>query len=339
MELAEHDRQMLIEELISEFDGRLDGGRKNVLISQCPFCGHSGYKFGIYVGPEAKYKTFGSSNCFYCNKRFSNLKETLTALDRKDLIPKEVVELNGEDDELILPVDQEDEVDDSLIEITMPKGYKRAYKNRYLDRRDFEPDDYQYFPCGTTRGCNRRFDDYVLLEIRDKDRLVGFVGRHTWDKEDIEEYNYTHKYKIMRYRNSIDNGFSKILYNIDAVIEYKTRCVILCEGAFDVIALTRKLELYDIPDIVPVCTFGKKISDTQIYKLQEKGVETVVIGYDVDAKDTIIKVAQTLDSYFDTFIADIPQNVGKDWDEMDEQQIYDVFCNNIKTIREFGLNV
>ena len=130
MELAEHDRQMLIEELISEFDGRLDGGRKNVLISQCPFCGHSGYKFGIYVGPEAKYKTFGSSNCFYCNKRFSNLKETLTALDRKDLIPKEVVELNGEDDELILPVDQDDEVDDSLIEITMPKGYKRSYKNR-----------------------------------------------------------------------------------------------------------------------------------------------------------------------------------------------------------------
>ena len=103
--------------------------------------------------------------------------------------------------------------------------------------------------------------------------------------------------------------------------------------------MTRKLELYDIPDIVPVCTFGKKISDTQIYKLQEKGVETVVIGYDVDAKDTIIRVAQTLDSYFDTFIADIPQNVGKDWDEMDEQQIYDVFCNNIKTIREFGLNV
>ena len=339
MELAEQDRQLLIQELITEFDGKLDGRRRNVLLSSCPFCGKSGFKYGIYVGEDTRYKRFGSSNCFKCNTKFSGLADTLIALDRKDLIPTEVTELNGENDELILPVDEEDEVDDSLVVIEMPKGYKRTYKNRYLNDRGFDPDDYQYFPCGTTRGCNRRYDDYVLLEIIDNNRLVGFVGRHTWSKDEIDAHNDTNKFKIMRYRNSVDNGFSKLLYNIDAVIEYKTRCVILCEGAFDVIALTRKLELYDIPDIVPVCTFGKKVSETQIYKLQEKGVDTVVIGYDVDAKDTITKLAQSLDPYFDTYIADIPKNVGKDWDEMDESQIYDVFCNNIKTIREFNLAV
>ena len=338
MELSELDRQQLIEDIINDFGGKLDGQRRNIIMD-CPFCGKK-EKFGIYVGPEKSSKHFGMANCFRCGRSFDSLEKTLTALEREEWIPKQVTELGGEDDELTpLDLGDEDEIDDELVEVVMPKGYKRAYRNRYLKSRGFDPDDYQYFPCGTTRGCNKRYDDYVLFEIIDNGRNVGFVSRHTWDKDEIEDFNAHHKFQIRRYKNSVENGFGKLLYNIDAVEYGKTRLVILCEGVFDVIALTRKLELYDNKYAVPVCTFGKKISDIQIYKLQSRGVESVVIGYDSDARDTTISVAQVLDQYFDTYIADIPVGIGKDWDEMDSDTIYDIFCNNIKTIREFGLNV
>lgn len=71
-----------------------------------------------------------------------------------------------------------------------------------------------------------------------------------------------------------------------------TNTVILAEGVFDVVALTRKLELYDNPHIAAVATFGKKISDVQIYKLQSKGVRTVVIGYDGDAVEAVKRAAE-----------------------------------------------
>lgn len=157
-------------------------------------------------------------------------------------------------------------------------------------------------------------------------------------KDEIEEFNETHRYKILRYKNSTENEFSKLLYNYDAIVPYETSTVILCEGAFDVIALNRKLELYDNPMVKPVATFGKKCSDVQMYKLQAKGVEQVVIGYDSDARETISKVAAQLEKYFDVLIADIPDGIGKDWDEMSVEDIYDVFANNLKTIAEFNLS-
>lgn len=232
----------------------------------------------------------------------------------------------------------DDEIDDSLVEITMPTGYKRTFRNNYLKSRGFTADDYEYFPCGTNRNIEIKYADYVLMEIRDEGRLVGFVGRHTWSKDDINDFNRTHRFQMRRYNNSTDNGFGKLLYNYDAVRPYKTRTVILCEGVFDAIALVRKLDLYDSEMIVPVATFGKKISEAQIYKLQAKGVEQVVLGYDADAVDDSSRIAMQLDNYFDVYIADLGKAGGKDWDEMPTEDIYDIFANGIKTIREFNLN-
>lgn len=138
------------------------------------------------------------------------------------------------------------------------------------------------------------------------------------------------------FSNSTDNDFVKLLYNYDAVIEDETDTVVLVEGVFDAIALTRKLDLYDNHRIVPVATFGKKISQTQIYKLQSKGVKTVVVGYDNDARESIIKTATTLSEYFDVFIACLPDD-SKDWDDADFWTIYDVFAFDLKTPNEFKM--
>ena len=135
--------------------------------------------------------------------------------------------------------------------------------------------------------------------------------------------------------NSTENEFSKLLYNYDSVIPYETDTVVLVEGIFDAIALTRKMELYDNHSIAVVATFGKKISNVQIYKLQAKGVRTVVIAYDGDAVDTIKEVSQSLKPYFDVYIADI--NGEKDFDEMSYEEIYDTFAYRIKTPTEYSL--
>lgn len=336
MELSVELQHQIADELLADLNGKLDGGRRNILVQHCPFCGKDNYKFGIYIGPTTGSKTFGACNCYHCNRKCRNLKSTLEALGRMDLMPKETADLKSE---LVKEINlfEDDEVDDGLVEISMPKGYKRCFKNAYLKSRGFIADDFEYFPCGTNRNIDIKFADYVLLEIRDASRLVGFVGRHTWSKEDIDEYNARHRYQIRRYNNSIDNGFGKLLYNYDAIKPYETQTVILCEGAFDAIALTRKLDLYENHDIVPVATFGKKISEVQIYKLQAKGVEQIVLGYDADAKDTTSKVAMQLDNYFDVYIADLDYANGKDWDEMSDERIYDIFANNLKTVREFNL--
>lgn len=330
-------QRSISDELLYDLSGKLDGSRRNILVPNCPFCGHDGFKYGIYIGNNVGKKRFGMSNCYHCNRRFGSLKETLKALGREDLIPTETAEL---DDDTDISAMFDDEIDDDLVEITMPRGYKRCYKNTYLKSRGWITDDYEYFPVGTNRAIEREYQDYIILEVLDEGRRVGFVARSILSKEEIDSYNARHHYQIRRYKNSDErngNGFAKMLYNYDAIEPMVTHSVILCEGPFDVVGLNRKLELYDNKSIVPVATFGKKISQEQMFKLQKKGVEQIVIGYDNDAKETTSRIGMELEKYFDVLIADIPDGVGKDWDEMDVEDIYDVFAFNLKTIREFNL--
>ncbi len=329
----------ITEELLYDLGGKMDGSRRNILVPNCPFCGHDGFKYGIYVGPDTARKRFGASNCFRCGRGFRTLRDTLKALGLESLMPKETAELD--DSETDISAMFEDEIDDNLVEVVMPKGYKRCYKNHYLKSRGWNVDDYEYFPVGTNRGFDREYADYIILEVRDEGRTVGFVARSILSKDKIEAYNSKHNFKIRRYKNSdesIGNGFAKMLYNYDAIEPMVTHSVILCEGPFDVVGLNRKLELYENKSIVPIATFGKKISQEQMFKLQKKGVEQIVIGYDNDAKETTARIAMELEKYFDVLIADIPNGVGKDWDEMDVEDIYDVFAYNLKTVREFNLN-
>ena len=215
-----------------------------------------------------------------------------------------------------------------------------VYRMLTLKQRGFCFDDYEYFPAGITGKLNPRYADYVIFPVIDCGIVVGYVSRHTWPKEEIDTYNrktkYKGEYKILRYRNSTENDFSKLLYNYDAVRKDGTNTVILAEGVFDVVALTRKLELYDNPHIAAVATFGKKISDVQIYKLQSKGVRTVVIGYDGDAVEAVKRAAERLRPYFEVFIADIA-DADKDWDELAETEVYGIFAYRLLSVLEYKL--
>lgn len=340
MNYSKQEIEFIIEELKIELNGHLDGSEKNLIAERCPYC-QKKHKFAVYVGKPTTRKTLFASHCFSCGKSNRELPPLLEKIGRTDLIFEATTTLEDElEDSPLLLHNTGDQIDDSLDIVEPPKGFKRCYKNKYLKSRGFNADDYEYFPVGTTRGCNFQYDDYVIFLIVDAGDIVGWIGRHLWSKQAIDEYNRKAKrtgdFKLMRYKNSTDNEFSKLLYNYDTIIEGETDTVIIVEGIFDVIALTRKLELYENTRVAVIATFGKKISTTQIYKIQSKGVKTVVLAYDGDAVTAIRNTSQQLKPYFETFIVDIDGDL--DFDEMEYNDIYTTFAYRLKTPIEYFLN-
>lgn len=340
MVLSKQETDFLIEEIARHLGAKRDGGNKN-LIARCPYCGKEG-KFGVYIGKETTRKKPFMGHCFSCGRSTLTLDKLLEEIGRPDLMVTPTVDLSAPlEPNLLFPLDVEEEVDDTLGVVELPDFYKRVYTHPYLQGRGFCYDDYDYFEVGTTGKLNFRFDDYVIFPVIDGGDVVGYVARHIWSKADIDDYNRRAKrkgeYQIRRFNNSMENDFVKLLYNYDAVIEGETDTVILVEGIFDVIALTRKLELYENPHFAAVATFGKKISQTQIYKLQVKGVRTVVIGYDGDAVAAIKQTATELSLYFDVFVADIP-DAEKDWQDLSFGEIFEIFTERLRTPVQYKLS-
>ncbi len=340
MGLSRSETDYLVAEIGRELGARPDGGGKN-LVARCPFCGKEG-KYGIYIGRETEKRKPFMSHCFSCGASTKTLEKLLEAIGRMDLMVTPTTDPAAAlDTNLLFPLETEEEIDDSLDVVGLPDFYKRCFLHPYLKERGFTADDYEYFPAGTTGKLNRRFTDYVVFPVIDRGDVVGYVARHTWSKEQIDIHNRKAKangeYRILRFRNSTQNDFIRLLYNYDAVIEEQTDTVVLVEGIFDVVSLTRKLDLYDNRHIAAVATFGKKISRTQIYRLQSKGVETIVIGYDPDAVEAINKTASQLTPFFNVLVADIP-HASKDWDDMTPQEIYQIFAYRLRTPVEYKIN-
>lgn len=340
MDLTRKETEMMVGEIQSALGAKLDGGGKN-LIARCPYCGKEG-KYGVYIGRETARKRPFMAHCFSCGTSTTTLNQTLEAIGRPDLMVAQTVELDAKlDTTALFPLDAEDEIDDGLGIVELPDFYRRTFSHPYLKERGFVYDDYEYFPVGTTGKLNFRYQDYVIFPILDKGDTVGYVARHLWPKLSIDAFNrrakITGDYQIRRFRNSTENDFVKLLYNYDAVIEDQTETVVLCEGIFDVVALTRKLDLYESERVAAVATFGKKISQTQIYKLQVKGVRNVIVGYDGDAVDATKKIASDLSRYFEVLIADIP-DPQKDWEDLTYQEIYEVFAYGLRTPVEYQIS-
>ena len=338
--MNKHETDFLIEEITRHLGAKRDGGNKN-LIARCPYCGKED-KYGIYIGKETLRKKPFMAHCFSCGRSTLTRDKLLEEIGRPDLMITPTADLSAPlNANLLFPLDNEEEIDDTLGIVELPDFYRQVYTHPYLKARGFVYDDYEQFPVGITAGLNRRYDDYVIFPVIDSGDVVGYVARHTWSKEEIDNYNRKAKrageYQIRRFNNSTQNDFVKLLYNYDAVIEDETDTVILVEGIFDVVAITRKLELYDNPHFVAVATFGMKVSQAQIYKLQTKGVRTVVLGFDGDAVSAIKQTATELSPYFEVFIADIADPT-KDWQDLTDTDIFEIFSGRLRSPLEYKLS-
>ena len=129
-------------------------------------------------------------------------------------------------------------------------------------------------------------------------------------------------------------AFRSLLFGYDEINEH-TITVILVEGIFDKIAVDKVLGLWNNDEVKCVATFGKKISEDQIHKLELKGVSRVILLYDFDAVKDIKKYGMILQQHFVTTITFTNK---KDIDECTPEEALEVF-QHFYNPKEFNVDI
>ena len=196
--------------------------------------------------------------------------------------------------------------------VKLPVGWKQLdNSNEYLMSRGITPKLCKRYHFGATT-LMRKYSGYVIVPIYDNGVVRGFIGRY--GAKMVPD-------NVLRYSNSEHTKFSKLLFGYDEITE-NTVTVILVEGIFDKIAVDKVLGLWNCEEVKCVATFGKKISDEQILKLELKGIQRVILLYDFDAVKDIKKYGLILQQHFNTVITFTTK---KDIDECTPEEALRVF--------------
>lgn len=290
------------------------------IIDRCPYCSK---ELHFYV--NRKTQLFDCKKCGVTGSIYSLLKH----LNKLYLLGDKTIEV---DDEIksIRQINQETEKKaeevKELPKRRMPVGFKIVC-DKYLKSRGITQDDCNKYKIGKTK-LSFKYQDYILIPIYDNGKVRGFLGRY--GNKIVPEDK-------LRYKNSIDTDFSCLLYGYDDIIEGETKTVIITEGVFDKISCDKKLRLYEDKSVRCVCTFGKKISDMQIKKLLNRGVENIILSYDYDALKEIKQYGIELTKFFNSVSVAVSTNK-KDIDECTAEEVLEVFANAMD-IGDFNLNV
>lgn len=255
--------------------------KKENLIVPCPKCGQM--EFAIAINRDSHPNTCSRKNkCGWGGNIYTLLQE----LGRTDLI-------NSEKDytgvisrhRLVNKIEetQEKPIQTSIPTISPPIGWRRINSHSYLLKRHFT--EFDRYEVGTTKLDPKLKDNYIIFLIRQFGEIKGYIGRHLFDKKDIENNNRIYKETgkgkfILRYYNSITD-FSQLLFGYDE-ITLNTSTVILVEGIFDKFRVDKLLDLYSNENIKCVCSFKCHLSDEQKSLLKQKGVQNLILLYDSD---------------------------------------------------------
>lgn len=257
-------------------------------VADCPFCNKAEH---LYVQRKTDKKNERGENVSYmwnCKKcgEFGKLYKLLKKLDRLDLWSgKKQVFQSKKIDPLY---SEKEDIDLESPRKSKPLGYKRIFNNKYLNSRGINDIDYKYWEFGIV-NIERKWKDYIVVPIIEDGEWKGYLGRYSKDNPNK-----------LRYMNSSNTDFAKLLYGFDRVTDL-VDTVIICEGVFDVINVTQKLHLYDNDSMKCVCTFGKKISAYQIEKLRRTNIKNIVLLYDDDAISDMKRYIVKLDLYFNVY--------------------------------------
>jgi hypothetical protein len=258
--------------------------RGNNFVIDCPECGHreAGISITKNLNPWGCYRksACGAEGNIYTLKKYGikiDENDKTTQFDSR-LEKKELKVFEEVDNSVNLPL------------ITMPLGYKRVYDSDYLNSRGFNKRDYEFWEVGkTTFGFLK---DYIIFPITKEDSYKAYVARLTREQRNKFE---------SKYRNSVSE-FSSLVGGSDKITS-NTHTVILCEGKFDIINITRLLELYDCEEIRSVCSFGAKVSSNQVKILKDLGITNVILLFDGDVISKIKSISFELTLNFNVQVA------------------------------------
>lgn len=266
--------------------GYVDHRGKNYY-TKCPKCGVD--EFGVSLAPNHQFACFRKKRCGFRGNIFTLLRYLGKTFDIHDdrLGKRLIVEFQEVHNDINL----------DLQTISYPIGWEFIESHPYLENRNFN--SYGKFNPGIS--TDPRLRDYVIFPIYSFGDLKGYVGRHTWSKEQIEQYNIGKESNqtIKRYRNS-ETDFAKILLGIDEVTD-ETTTLILVEGIFDKEATDRKLKLDNIDDTKCACTFKCGLSPEQLYQVLQTNINKIILLYDPD----VIKEIKQNGLYIEQFISNV----------------------------------
>lgn len=301
------------EDLRSLFDNRLRRGGRNQYITDCPFCGKAAHFYIDRATQLFDCKKCGESGNIikllqHLGKLF--LLGEFKSIDRTKLKSLSEFGFNNDDEEIDLTPEKR----------KLPIGFKRVYEDEYLYSRRFLPENLKNLKFGYT-NLVPKLKDYIILAVEEEGEVKGYLSRLTWSKEKLIKYEAKTGRKKLRYLNDAGAKFSNLLLGFDEITE-NTDTVILLEGFTDKVTLDNTLQLYQQEEIKCCCTFGKKISQSQILKLLKGGIKNVILIFDYDAIKEMKKYGKILNDFFNVQIS---FTYNKDINESTETEIIEIF--------------
>ena len=206
-------------------------------------------------------------------------------------------------------------------QVELPKEFKPLYKKsnsfkykhalNYLLKRGLRPEDIVKYNIGYCE--TGEYEDKIIIPSYDSDgKLNFFVGRSFYQSK------YKHK----------NPKVSKDIVGFDLLVNWDIPLV-LCEGAFDAIAIRR--------NVIPL--FGKSIQSKLEQKIIGNSVKKLYIVLDTDAISNAIGLSKKFMSYgIETHLVDLgdedPSEMGY---ERINQKIYDTPQLDLKKLMEYQL--
>lgn len=284
----------------------------------CPFCGHKKTKLEINL--ETNEKGENQWHCWACDVKgktieslFKRLKVSSDKLfELRTYMREESGEMQGKTiDKRVLSLPKE------FISLQKedPTNIYYTQAMYYLRKRGISIEDIIKYNIGY---CEKgKYANKIIIPSYDQAGMLNYFIARSFEKDPIRKYDAPScdKNKIIGFENTIN-------WNVP---------VILCEGAFDAIAIKR--------NVIPL--FGKIIPVALKYKLIESHIKTVYIALDKDAIKTSLKYAQELvDLGKEVYLLDLE---GKDPSELGfkkfTEQLYNAVPLTFRTFLSKKLNL
>lgn len=326
------------DEIISELNLTVFGAQgwmqdKN---NPCPFCGGS-KKYGIHFDDNGTAFVF---HCWKCGIK-TNTYNFLKQINRLDLIRLHYENSVKSNFVPLIEESLENEVDEEIKEVVLPKKLERLKDDDYLNKRGFRSYHYDEFePSVTNFFVEKKFWDYIIFKLKMNNKVVAWLARSRkskeWHEQNLRQFKQGKSKLQLRYENS-KTDFTKILGGYDTITN-ETNAVIIVEGLFDYIGIDTKLELREDESVRCVFTFGNNISKEQIQLLKKKNIKNVILMYDPDKPKQVKSSAMMLYKFFDTKIA-LLKDKKKDPGDATVDELLEALTNLIDPINFRALEI
>lgn len=293
--------------LLASIEGVLGKGQKRARDNyafHCPFCNHRKPKLEINMATNEDGKN--PWECWVCQTKGRTIKSLLYQLKLPKSQAVEILKFLPQGQQTIYNTEQSVELpkEFQLLAEASPTSFVANTVKKYLYERGLSDNDFIKYSIGycTTGEYGGRI---IIPSYNASNQLNYFIAR-SFDGSFFKYKNPEASKDVIFFENYINWDLP----------------VVLCEGAFDAMAIKR--------NAIPI--LGKNISKSLYKKLVTSPLKDIYVALDNDARDTAIEICEKLLKYGKkVFMVDLKD---KDPSEMG----FNNFTNHIQSAEELDLS-